>query len=172
MHTSIWSLIGLPGQFGITLLAFSFVLTLAPYFSNTDFGMVKIPEIPPQRKKQLKYLGPLFFIIMLVVHIPLISTNDIAYTHKVSIDGFPVLNFRERPITLEEIKSLEIKKKEQPGYNDPGLKAALPNNTPVELIDDSDNYWALVRITLNDQVVQGYVFRWFNGQPTLIPLTN
>lgn len=107
---------------------------------------------------------------MLTIHIPFLSTSDIAYTHKVRVDGFPVLNFRERPITLEEIKTLEIKKKEEPSYNDPGLKAALPNNTRVQVIDNSDEYWALVKVSLNDQDIQGYVFKRFNGQPTLLPL--
>ena len=170
MKSSLLSLIGLPGEFGATLLLFAFILLLTPYFSGSDFGIFRAPEFSSSNKRKLKYAGPLALLLAILLQVPVFSPLDFQPTHTVRVQGFPSLNFRRGPITLEEIKALEKKKKEQPGYADPNLLFTIPNNTQVQVVNDDDEKWAFIRTLRGEKVHEGFVFKWFNREPTLIRL--
>jgi hypothetical protein len=170
MKVSLLSLIGLPSEFGVTLLSFSFILLLTPYFSGNDFGIFRVPEFSSSSKKKLKYAGPFVFFVVMALQVPAFQAFYFEPTHTVKVQGFPSLNFRKGPITLEEIKALEIKKNEQPGYADPNLLFTIPNNAQVQVINNEDEKWAFIRVKKGTKVIEGYVFKWFNGQQTMIPI--
>ena len=54
---------GIPDEFGVIVLTFSFVLLLTPYLSGSDFGIFKIPDLTEKINKKLKYIGPIIFIL-------------------------------------------------------------------------------------------------------------
>jgi len=68
--------IGLPGEFGAALLILGLVLLLAPYFAGHDFGAFKIPAFKPALKRRLRVLGPAIFVLVVVMHIPIIQTES------------------------------------------------------------------------------------------------
>ena len=69
---NIIKLIGLPDTFAVVLLTFSFILMLAPYFSGADFGLFKIPQFTELAQKKLKIIGPIIFLALLILFIPII----------------------------------------------------------------------------------------------------
>jgi hypothetical protein len=72
---SLFKLLGLPEPFGVVLLTISFVLFLAPFLSGKDFGVIIIPEFKHATKKRLKKVGPIVFIICLLLFFPLIPID-------------------------------------------------------------------------------------------------
>jgi len=83
MKTSLFTLAGLPGEFGVTLLLFSFILLLTPYFSGSDFGILKIPKLSLSSKKKLKYAGPLAISLAIALQLPFFPAFDFEPTHVV-----------------------------------------------------------------------------------------
>ncbi len=69
---SILRFIGLPNEFGFLLLVISLVLLMAPYFAGHDFGPFKIPDFKLKTRQYLKIIGPLFFVVMIVLHLPIV----------------------------------------------------------------------------------------------------
>lgn len=70
---SILSFLNLPDQFGFILFIIALVLSLAPYFPGTDFVIIKIPNFKKYTKKILIIVGPISFVVVLILHIPLVS---------------------------------------------------------------------------------------------------
>jgi len=79
-RVSIIKLLGLPETFAVVLLTFSFILALAPYFSGADFGLFKIPQFTDSARKKLKIIGPIIFLALVTLFVPMIprqvSTNS------------------------------------------------------------------------------------------------
>lgn len=73
--TSLFELAKLPQPFGVTLLVLSLILLLSPYLSGADFGIFKIPSFTDRAKRNLKILGPIAFITMVLLFVPLISIH-------------------------------------------------------------------------------------------------
>lgn len=69
---SIIKLLGLPETFAVVLLTFSFILVLAPYFSGADFGLFKIPQFTDSARKKLKMVGPVIFLVLVILFVPII----------------------------------------------------------------------------------------------------
>lgn len=69
---NIIKLLGLPDAFAVVLLTFSFILMLAPYFSGADFGLFKIPQFTDSARKKLKIIGPIIFLVLVMLFIPII----------------------------------------------------------------------------------------------------
>jgi hypothetical protein len=74
-YQSITKFLGLPDAFGVVLLMFGLILLLAPYFSGADFGAFKIPNFTQIAKRWLKIIGPILFILFLLIFVPLIPQN-------------------------------------------------------------------------------------------------
>lgn len=66
---------GMPDTFGVVLLTFCFILALAPWFSGADFGLFKIPQFTDSAKKKLKIIGPLAFLVLVVLFMPIIPQH-------------------------------------------------------------------------------------------------
>lgn len=73
---SILDKISLPGEFGLILLVFSFILMVSPYFSGSDFGIFKVPKFPTSTRRSLLFLGPVAFVIAITIHIPLLEDEE------------------------------------------------------------------------------------------------
>jgi hypothetical protein len=72
---SVYKLVGLPEQFGVVLLTLGLVLTISPYLANSDFGVFKVPDFPPDTRGILKVLGPLFLLLMAALFLPVWKSN-------------------------------------------------------------------------------------------------
>lgn len=72
---SIIKLLALPETFAVVLLTFSFVLVLAPYFSGADFGLFKIPQFTDHARQKLKVFGPIIFLALVVLFVPIIPVS-------------------------------------------------------------------------------------------------
>jgi len=68
---SLLAMAGIPGAFGLTLLLVCLVLVLAPYLGGIDLKIITIPTVGPMIAKWLKWLGPVAFILVVLLHIPL-----------------------------------------------------------------------------------------------------
>ena len=67
---NIFNLFGIPTEFGILLLTLSLILFLAPYFSGTDFGVIKIPIFSSKAKKRLILFGPFLILGTIILFLP------------------------------------------------------------------------------------------------------
>jgi len=73
MNESIIKATGLPEEFGLVLLIFSFILTLAPWLSGPDFGIFKVPQFSVRTRTVLRLVGPVFLIAVIAIHLPLLA---------------------------------------------------------------------------------------------------
>lgn len=67
---STFDLLGIPDQIAAILFTLSLILSLAPYFSGIDFGVVKIPLLDESIRRRLRVVGPIFLIAMLGMFAP------------------------------------------------------------------------------------------------------
>jgi hypothetical protein len=67
---SVLQWLGLPEEFGVALLIFCFALSVAPYFSGADFGILKLPLFKPAIRRNLRFGGPIALAVAIVLHIP------------------------------------------------------------------------------------------------------
>jgi hypothetical protein len=72
MKKSILITLGIPEEFGVLILTLSLILLISPYLSNVDFGVFKIPEFSQKAKSKLKVIGPILFLISVLLFIPII----------------------------------------------------------------------------------------------------
>jgi hypothetical protein len=72
MRVSLLAILGLPQPFGFTLLGLGLILTLAPYMGGADFGLFKVPTFSLDAQRRLRFLGPVFLIATVVLHLPII----------------------------------------------------------------------------------------------------
>jgi hypothetical protein len=72
-RVSIIRIMGLPDTFAVVLLTFSLILAVAPYLSAKDFGLFKVPEFTDSARKKLRVLGPILFVAILVLFVPMVS---------------------------------------------------------------------------------------------------
>ncbi len=73
---SLLGKMGLPPQFGITLLLFFFALTLVPYFAGKDFGILKIPEFENSTKRRLRRAAPALLLCAVFLHLPILKSPE------------------------------------------------------------------------------------------------
>lgn len=72
---SVIEVLGLPKEFGITILCASFVLTLTSWLGDTDldFGIFKVPRMPPKTQHVLRFIGPISLVSAIAIHVPLLA---------------------------------------------------------------------------------------------------
>jgi hypothetical protein len=73
---SIIKFLGLPDAFTAVLLTIGLILSLAPYFSGADFGLFKIPQFTDSARKKLKIIGPVIFLVLVMLFLPLIPRDE------------------------------------------------------------------------------------------------
>ncbi|NEO56785.1 MAG: hypothetical protein F6K54_29145 [Okeania sp. SIO3B5] len=67
-NKSIIQWLGLPEAFGYFILVVSFILCIAPYFPGYDFGQFKVPKFSTSLNRKLKFLGPIFLILAILIN--------------------------------------------------------------------------------------------------------
>ncbi len=77
---SLLELVGLPSPFGIALLTFSFILTVAPFFGGKDFGIFKIPELEGSNSWRSRLIGPSLLIFAVGIHLPVFPVSSTGIT--------------------------------------------------------------------------------------------
>ena len=68
---STYARLGLPLEFGVILLTLSLILLLGPYMAGKDFGTFKIPAFNSETKQVLKIIGPILFMSIVGLFIPI-----------------------------------------------------------------------------------------------------
>jgi hypothetical protein len=69
---SLFKLVGLPDTFSSLLLVIALILSLAPYFSGADFGVLKVPNFDDSFRKRLKVVGPALLILVIFMFLPIV----------------------------------------------------------------------------------------------------
>src|SRR6266566_1134624 len=77
-RVSILTSLGLPQDFGKVLLVLSLTLLLAPYLAGTDFGVVKIPAFSDAIQRRLKIFGPILFVLVVLIHVPIVPGKKLS----------------------------------------------------------------------------------------------
>lgn len=95
---NIYQLLGIPEAVGIVVFTFALILTLSPFFPNTDFGIFKVPDFPSSISKKIRIIGPILLIFSIAVYMPIFVEN----TPK---------KLRSRPQSKEPITPSEIRKR-------------------------------------------------------------
>jgi hypothetical protein len=67
---SLYSKLGIPDGVAVTIILIALVLTLAPYAADKDFGFLKIPAFDPSTLGLLKVLGPVLFVLSILLNCP------------------------------------------------------------------------------------------------------
>ena len=75
MKESLLRALDLPEPFGLTLLILGLILALAPWLAGHDFGMFKVPQFRPRTKNSLRVLGPIYLLVAIAIHIPIIEPS-------------------------------------------------------------------------------------------------
>ena len=65
--------LGVGTTVGGAFLGIGLLLLLAPYLPGLELGPIKIPQFSKAVRARLKWIGPLTFLVALVVHIPLLD---------------------------------------------------------------------------------------------------
>jgi hypothetical protein len=63
-------ILGLPEKFGEILLVLCLILFLSPYFSGSDFGILKIPNFSPGIVGALRIFGPIALVSGILLYLP------------------------------------------------------------------------------------------------------
>ena len=72
---SILKRLALPAEFGVALLIFCFVLSVAPYLGGLDVGVLKVPVLDARRHRRLRVLGPVCLILTILLHVPMFQAT-------------------------------------------------------------------------------------------------
>jgi len=73
---SVLQRLALPAEFGVVLLVFCFALSVTPYLTGADFGVVKIPTLDPRTSRRLRLLGPLALVLAIFLHLPIFPPKN------------------------------------------------------------------------------------------------
>jgi hypothetical protein len=107
---SVLQWLGLPEQFGATLLIVCLVLSIAPYFSGADFGILKLPSFKPVIRRNLRFAGPIALAVAIFLHIPFFQDQSGLDPREpppsVPHQEGSSPNFPSRPTTTEEMPML------------------------------------------------------------------
>lgn len=94
---SFFDVSGVPSEFGISLLTLSLILSLSPYFSGIDFGIIKIPKLKVRAQKVLKIIGPLILLLSFLSFLPI-------WSQFFRVTLFPLLNSSTSPIVGQSLR--------------------------------------------------------------------
>lgn len=72
---SIWTLLGIPNEIGVTLFVVFLALSLAPYLGGLDLGILKIPKISSRQSSLFKLLGPTLLVATLICFLPIFPSQ-------------------------------------------------------------------------------------------------
>ena len=99
---SLYDLAGLPTEITGPLFVLMLILCLTPYFSGSDFGIFKIPDIPPHAKRRWRIWGPIALLIVLAGFFPLVPRPVQAIPQE------PIQSDQDLAKIASEIKTTEL----------------------------------------------------------------
>jgi hypothetical protein len=102
---NILSSLGLPTEFGIVLLLLALILLLAPYFSDHDFGIFKIPLFKNSLQRRLKIVGPVIMLIVLGLHVPFMQVKNGAKEKTNALKEESTISEKDRPSATAPVSS-------------------------------------------------------------------
>lgn len=70
-----YRVLGIPDKVAIFLLVVALALALAPYLPGSDFGVLKVPALEREIQEILRWVGPLFFALVVLLFLPLWPTD-------------------------------------------------------------------------------------------------
>ena len=73
--SSVLDILSLPTEFVVTVLSIVLVMALAPYCGGQDFGFFKVPQFSETINLRLKWLGPAFFLGILLLLAPVLPNS-------------------------------------------------------------------------------------------------
>jgi hypothetical protein len=76
---SLMTKLGLPAAFGLLLLTLALVLLLAPYFSDADFGIFKVPALTAPMRHFLQYFAPVLLILLVLSFYPFWTEQVVSF---------------------------------------------------------------------------------------------
>lgn len=98
--------------------------------------------------------------------------SGIIITHKVSLGcGGEYLPVRKRTLNKSEIAMSNSGSEKAKKFNDSVILAYIYNDYPLELIDESSEYYK-IRFDCKNQTVDGYILKTYCGNPTIKPYTD
>lgn len=104
MHDlSTMQLLGLPSEYGVTLLILCTILAVAPFLDESDYGILKIPAFKPELKRRLKFIGPTTLLFAVLLHLPFWSKDAQEQTGEPAVTT-PQGSTRARPSPQHEAK--------------------------------------------------------------------
>ena len=97
------------------------------------------------------------------------SASGILVTHKLSLscDGI-YLPARKRMLNKSELTMSNSGTEQARLFNDSTIIAYLYNNCPVELIDESADFYK-VKFDIKNQITEGFILKSYCGTPTIKP---
>ena len=92
-NISLINLSGIPDGFANTLLVFSFILILVPYYSGKDFGVLKVPDVSMGARRTLRIVGPILLFSVVFAFLPVFSpVKNAAAARAFASKGFEAMN--------------------------------------------------------------------------------
>ena len=70
---SLLDYVGLPGEFGLTILLLSLVIFVAPFLAGSDFGFLKVPAFSEKATRRMYFIGPAMMVAAVSIHIPILE---------------------------------------------------------------------------------------------------
>ena len=111
---STYARLGLPSPFGQVVFTLAFVLLLAPYLANADIGIFKIPALPDTTQHFLKYFGPVFLVISVLLYYPF-WTRQVVSIRSAGIDVPITVTLQNCSKMYLKINWLDFEGKKDPG---------------------------------------------------------
>lgn len=86
-RVSFIGLMKFPDTISAVFLIFAFILLISPYLAGADFGIFKVPIFKGDLLSLLKIVGPIVFVIMLILFLPL-WTKPLEVESLLQLDDF------------------------------------------------------------------------------------
>jgi len=72
---SVYGISEIPVSVSSVFVIFSFLLTISPYLSGTDWGIFKIPTLNNKLKRIFRIIGPVLLVISIAFYLPVIPIH-------------------------------------------------------------------------------------------------
>jgi len=98
--------------------------------------------------------------------------TGITISHKLNLGcGGEYLPVRKRTLNKSEIAMSNSGSEQAKTFNDSTILGYIYNDSPLELIDESSEYYK-IRFDFKNQTVEGYILKTYCGSPTIKPYTD
>lgn len=126
---SLFTVMGLPPEFGKYVLLLALIMLLSPYVGGADFGIFKVPSFPAAMNSTLHVLGPIGMAIAIFLFLPLWSRP-------------PIVTKRKLKTLIKQLKHPAASRRREAALDLGKLGRAAQVAIPdlIEALNDSDPY--------------------------------